>query len=434
MMQKAWKKYLQIIGLLLFLIALIACINDRIPNVNINETEVPLVSGEDVVSVKDFGAYGDGIHDDAAAIQKALNSGYHKIYFPSGEYKCNSFIVMKTPNVKVTGKKSVIFTDNDYSGKYHEWFFSIVADDIEIENMKFESRETIKPKFKTQVGVMYADRVSFKKCEFNIPESVLSDAEDRKVEYTNLDIYTDWHDILVEECVFHDLADALAGGCVEIRDIKGYRCSGMTFQKNVLYQNGRDEILGVFSNISQKSKTNMLENVVIDENKFYQEVGDNYTRHVGLSLGYDGNKGADNVTFSNNYYSGYADYEFLKLGGSKDVVVENNTLIVNLEDTNAPLYLFRAQTKDQSIYVKNNSIDVKKNSLGDFAGIGRGYVYYLNNDIVCDVNCSDYVFSYLSYVNNNKVTVSGKLKKKFFSPEVISKEENEICLNDRKMK
>ena len=178
----------------------------------------------------------------------------------------------------------------------------------------------------------------------------------------------------------------------------------------------------------------MLENVVIDENKFYQEVGDNYTRHVGLSLGYDGNKGADNVTFSNNYYSGYADYEFLKLGGSKDVVVENNTLIVNLEDTNAPLYLFRAQTKDQSIYVKNNSIDVKNNSLGDFAGIGRGYVYYLNNDIVCDVNCSDYVFSYLSYVNNNKVTVSGKLKKKFFSPEVISKEENEICLNDGKMK
>lgn len=41
----------------------------------------------DVVSVKDFGAVGDGTTDDTAAIQLAINSGYSLI-FPAGTYKC----------------------------------------------------------------------------------------------------------------------------------------------------------------------------------------------------------------------------------------------------------------------------------------------------------------------------------------------------------
>ena len=39
------------------------------------------------VSVKDYGALGDGITNDGAALQNALNSGSKNIYFPSGTYK-----------------------------------------------------------------------------------------------------------------------------------------------------------------------------------------------------------------------------------------------------------------------------------------------------------------------------------------------------------
>ena len=38
------------------------------------------------VSVQHFGALGDGLTDDAPAIQKAINSGLGRIYFPSGTY------------------------------------------------------------------------------------------------------------------------------------------------------------------------------------------------------------------------------------------------------------------------------------------------------------------------------------------------------------
>ena len=40
----------------------------------------------DYVSVKDFGAVGDGVADDTAAIQGALDSGAGRVYFPSGTY------------------------------------------------------------------------------------------------------------------------------------------------------------------------------------------------------------------------------------------------------------------------------------------------------------------------------------------------------------
>ena len=48
------------------------------------------------VSVKDFGAVGNGVADDTAAIQAALNSGAKKIYAPSGTYKILSTLTIPT--------------------------------------------------------------------------------------------------------------------------------------------------------------------------------------------------------------------------------------------------------------------------------------------------------------------------------------------------
>ena len=51
---------------------------------------------KDVVSVKDFGAIGNGVADDTAAIQAAVNSGARTVYFPNGSYKVNSTIRQAT--------------------------------------------------------------------------------------------------------------------------------------------------------------------------------------------------------------------------------------------------------------------------------------------------------------------------------------------------
>ncbi|WP_321967667.1 glycosyl hydrolase family 28-related protein [Burkholderia cepacia] len=48
------------------------------------------------VTVKQFGAYGDGVHDDTSAIQKALNAGLLALHFPSGNYLISTALSVST--------------------------------------------------------------------------------------------------------------------------------------------------------------------------------------------------------------------------------------------------------------------------------------------------------------------------------------------------
>lgn len=68
---------------------------------------------EEFVSVKDFGAVGDGVTDDTAAIQDALNSNFGSIYIPKGTYKITNTLTTQR-NIKVfgDGRDSVINTDS----------------------------------------------------------------------------------------------------------------------------------------------------------------------------------------------------------------------------------------------------------------------------------------------------------------------------------
>lgn len=57
------------------------------------------VSGSDYISVKTYGAVGDGVTDDHNAIQAALNyatTNGGTVFFPAGTYVCNSALVMDT--------------------------------------------------------------------------------------------------------------------------------------------------------------------------------------------------------------------------------------------------------------------------------------------------------------------------------------------------
>ena len=56
----------------------------------------------DVVNVRDFGAVGDGVTDDTAAIQAAIDSGKN-IFIPMGVYLCGRELELKTKGQIITG-------------------------------------------------------------------------------------------------------------------------------------------------------------------------------------------------------------------------------------------------------------------------------------------------------------------------------------------
>jgi len=59
----------------------------------------------EIVSVKDFGAVGDGVTNDTAAIQAAVNSGARAVYFPAtaNGYRVTSKITLSTSNQTLFG-------------------------------------------------------------------------------------------------------------------------------------------------------------------------------------------------------------------------------------------------------------------------------------------------------------------------------------------
>lgn len=66
------------------------------------------------VSVKDFGAVGDGTTDDTAAIQAAIDGHRGKIYFPTGTYKISSTILLKPERILVGEGAGAYFAGTGY--------------------------------------------------------------------------------------------------------------------------------------------------------------------------------------------------------------------------------------------------------------------------------------------------------------------------------
>jgi hypothetical protein len=92
----------------------------------------------DVVNVKDFGAVGDGVADDTAAIQAAIDSLTGTIYFPDGNYVTSSTINLNNLGQQIIGSsrsRAIIFAIH-MNGPV----LTITAPRCSVNNIRVESK------------------------------------------------------------------------------------------------------------------------------------------------------------------------------------------------------------------------------------------------------------------------------------------------------
>jgi hypothetical protein len=132
----------------------------------------------DMVSVKDFGAVGDGTTDDRVAIQAAINSAMtlgNAVYFPAGVYVMSTMgdttngaqifgvltnnvtLVGDGATIKCTSSTQVAFMFYFYSGSYN----------INLEGLRFDANQKAQVCFKKIETVQGGSSVYVNNCEFS---------------------------------------------------------------------------------------------------------------------------------------------------------------------------------------------------------------------------------------------------------------------------
>jgi hypothetical protein len=102
----------------------------------------------ETVSVKDFGAVGDGVTDDTAAIQAAINASYNKrLFVPAGNYKITATLNIIVSGITIFGENlgSTTFiqhTDNTTFIRVGDGTAGNKPNRVEISNIAFIPRST----------------------------------------------------------------------------------------------------------------------------------------------------------------------------------------------------------------------------------------------------------------------------------------------------
>ena len=303
------------------------------------------------VNVKQFGAKGNKVNDDTTYLNTAFNSKVTNIEIPIGEYKITDVINISTKNTNVIGNASTIFTDNDYKPKkYSEFLFIMGTDNCNINNLKIEARETqnLENLYSAQVYIG-ASNIKVQNCSFKVPETTSSEHG-----YNNIDLYTAWHDVLIDNCELYLANDAKSGGCIWVRDLFNRGASNLAFTNNKCYKKTHDEILAVFMGT--------IENVNILNNTFTMAESQDPST-MAFTFGSGSSKKADNIKFEGNTVDVKTTMDLFVSRNTNNLSIKNNKMKFERITTKTNTFvMYFPENNVQDAIIEDNGIEIQNNT------------------------------------------------------------------------
>ena len=354
----------------------------------------------DTVSVNQFGAYGDGEHDDANAIQLALNSKYSNIVFESVDYRIKSLLRIKNSNTFLIGNNAKIIYGNDFVWSDNSCAIYIVGSNtrhisnIGIYGITLYEDTIVSERENVMVRIEYAENLDF--YNTNI---IATNVKENNRKVTNIDLKEYWKNINIIGCELINLTDGNVGGNIWIR--AGKEGTGnIKMEKNYISKSCHDETIAIFGN-------GEINNVIIQENEFkIDETNVTVKSSPIINIGENMNK-LTNVKFLNNNLDIKAGSLLFWISNSEDVKINNNS--INFENISGNPYMqyFKEEESANNVEIANNDIAIK----GE--GILRSYIFdsidnIENNKINVKIDfCS--IFKDCSFIKNNEIIIDNDL-------------------------
>ena len=356
-------------GLLLALCAAMLIVPSFAQTAFLSRNELSVSLQDETVTVEDFGAAGDGVTDDSAAIEAALNSGAAKVEFGAGKtYLYKERIIMTASNVEIEGNGATLEWDGDTT--FETWeelhIFGKTPEspvtNIYLHDLNFLSPNagSVRRSNSIQLLLYNCSDVRVDDCGFLITEGRGNEMySDGGKGVSNIWIYGDCHRIDITNCSLKNLSHASgipvdgevyngAGGNVWI---SGYTEAGtqnthisdITIQNNRIEKSCHDESIAIWSAEADR--------ILIDGNEFH-------THEKGEVLDYS------DMVFTIGNIRGCAEG---KADVVRDVRFTNNQIYA---ESRHSLFSCGGQAGSEAVEISGNDITwVKLDSTANYCGI-----------------------------------------------------------------
>lgn len=331
-----------------------------------------LVIENKTISIDTLGADNKGKEDNAKIIEKAISlcdgENITAISFSKGTYLCDSPIfVSNKNNINFLGNNACIDVRNSFNDEtYREFFFNIYGStNILINNLTIKySFDKVMNGIKTQINIHTSSSVEFFNDNFIITENKARfNSENVACEYTNVDCYSNWKNVIINECSLENLSDSEAGGSLWIRDLYGLGSQDIKVLNSKFHKIAHDETIAVFMG--------SIENVLIKNNKFNVEDSGLSSSVMNFTFGSKSSKVAKNITFENNEIDMCSTGGLIWSTNATNLVIKNNKINSTISSkTSGNFRMFESEyygdneiTKIETI--ENNKITLNTNLQGN---------------------------------------------------------------------